>query len=418
MLNKLLAFNRQYELIQPGDRVIAAVSGGADSVALLFSLYLLREKLGIELEAAHFNHNLRGAESDRDEAFVRDLCSRYDVKLHVGSAQVKPGKKGLEAAAREARYAFFSQLSGKIATAHTANDNAETVIMHMVRGTGLKGLGAIAPIRGNLIRPMLMHTRQDVLAFLEEYCLQYITDSSNETDQFLRNRIRHAVMPLLEAENPSLAQNLSAMALRLRQDDEALDSLAQMEQPLSIASLRQMPAALRSRALAAFLRDSGVKEPEAAHISLAEQLVFSENPSAAANLPGGVTIRRQYDLLVKEEKAAPIEGIILSCPGSVELPELGLKIICEFASKPVLTRDAFTVNPKGQMVIRSRQPGDRMRLQGGTRELKKLFIDRKIPAAARTSVPVIADDGGVLGVYGIGANLDRTGDAICIRFEK
>lgn len=418
MLNKLLAFNRQYELIQPGDRVIAAVSGGADSVALLFSLYLLREKLGIELEAAHFNHNLRGAESDRDEAFVRDLCSRYDVKLHVGSAQVKPGKKGLEAAAREARYAFFSQLSGKIATAHTANDNAETVIMHMVRGTGLKGLGAIAPIRGNLIRPMLMHTRQDVLAFLEEYCLQCITDSSNETDQFLRNRIRHAVMPLLEAENPSLAQNLSAMALRLRQDDEALDSLAQMEQPLSVASLRQMPAALRSRALAAFLRDSGVKEPEAAHISLAEQLVFSENPSAAANLPGGVTIRRQYDLLVKEEKAAPIEGIILSCPGSVELPELGLKIICEFASEPVLTRDAFTVNPKGQMVIRSRQPGDRMRLQGGTRELKKLFIDRKIPAAARTSVPVIADDGGVLGVYGIGANLDRTGDAVCIRFEK
>ena len=93
----------------------------------------------------------------------------------------------------------------------------------------------------------------------------------------------------------------------------------------------------------------------------------------------------QYDLLVKEEKAAPIEGIILSCPGSVELPELGLKIICEFASEPVLTRDAFTVNPKGQMVIRSRQPGDRMRLQGGTRELKKLFIDRKIPAAARAS---------------------------------
>ena len=244
MLNKLLAFNRQYELIQPGDRVIAAVSGGADSVALLFSLYLLREKLGIELEAAHFNHNLRGAESDRDEAFVRDLCSRYDVKLHVGSAQVKPGKKGLEAAAREARYAFFSQLSGKIATAHTANDNAETVIMHMVRGTGLKGLGAIAPIRGNVIRPMLMHTRQDVLAFLEEYCLQYITDSSNETDQFLRNRIRHAVMPMLEAENPSLAQNLSAMALRLRQDDEALDSLSQMQTPLSVEALRQMPAAL------------------------------------------------------------------------------------------------------------------------------------------------------------------------------
>lgn len=418
MLNKLLSFNRQYGLIRPGDRVIAAVSGGADSVALLFSLYLLRKKLGIELEAAHFNHHLRGAESDRDEAFVRDLCDRYGIRLHVGSAQVKPGKKGLEAAAREARYAFFSSLSGKIATAHTANDNAETVIMHMVRGTGLKGLGAIAPVRGNLIRPMLMHTRQDVLAFLEEYCLQYVTDSSNDSDQFLRNRIRHGVMPLLEGENPSLAQNLSAMALRLREDDRALDALAKMESPLSVTALRQMPSALRARALAAFLRSSGVKEPEAAHIALAEQLVFSDNPSAAANLPGGVTIRRQYDLLVREEKAAPLEGILLSCPGTAEIPELGVRIVCEFAQGPVLNRDAFTVNPSGQMVIRSRQPGDQMRLQGGTKDLKKLFIDRKIPAAARASIPVIADDTGVLGVYGIGANLDRTGDAVCIRFEK
>ena len=169
MLNKLLTLIRRYEMIQRGDRVICAVSGGADSVALLLAMYLLKDKLGIRLEAAHFNHKLRAEESDRDETFVRQLCDRYDVPLHVGMEAVKPGKKGLEAAARDARYRFFATLDGKIATAHTADDNAETVLMHMVRGTGLKGLGAISPVRENLIRPMLLVTREQVLEFLEEY---------------------------------------------------------------------------------------------------------------------------------------------------------------------------------------------------------------------------------------------------------
>ena len=182
MFESLLTMMRRYEMTQPGDRVVCAVSGGADSVALLFALYLLKEKLGITLEAAHFNHQLRGEESDRDEAFVRELCDRYDIPLHIGSAEVKAGKKGLEAAARDARYGFLCSLSGKSATAHTADDNAETVLMHLVRGTGLKGLGGIMPVNGNLIRPMLTVTRQEVLAFLEEYHVAYVTDSSNQTD--------------------------------------------------------------------------------------------------------------------------------------------------------------------------------------------------------------------------------------------
>jgi len=136
MLNKLLAFIRRYEMIAPGDSVICAVSGGADSVALLFAMYLLKEKLCIRLSAAHFNHRLRGGESDRDEAFVRDFCDRYDIPLFVGGGEVVPGKKGLEAAARDARYAFLKTLPGKIATAHTADDNAETVLLHLVRVRG------------------------------------------------------------------------------------------------------------------------------------------------------------------------------------------------------------------------------------------------------------------------------------------
>ena len=127
MRNKLLEQLRRYDMVRPGDRVICAVSGGADSMALLWAMYLLKEKLQISLEAAHFNHNLRGAESDRDAAFVEDFCRSHGIRCHVGSARVKPGEKGLEAAAREARYAYLQSLPGKIATAHTADDNAETL---------------------------------------------------------------------------------------------------------------------------------------------------------------------------------------------------------------------------------------------------------------------------------------------------
>lgn len=184
MRNKLLRMIRQYDMIMPGDTVVCAVSGGADSVALLFAMYLLRDKLDIRLEAAHFNHHLRGEESDGDEAFVREFCGRYDIPLHVGSAEVRPGKKGLEAAARDARYAFLRSLNGKIATAHTADDNAETVIMRMIRGTGLKGLGAIAPVSGNVIRPMLLINRQEVEKFLLAWGLPHREDSSNASDAF------------------------------------------------------------------------------------------------------------------------------------------------------------------------------------------------------------------------------------------
>jgi len=218
MLDRLLSFLRRYDMLSPGDTVTCAVSGGADSMALLWGLYLLREKLNITVQAAHFNHGLRGAESDRDEAHVKAFCDRFDIPLTVGSGQVVPGKKGLEAAARDARYAFFESLPGRLATAHTADDNAETVLMRLVRGTGLKGLGGIKPVNGNVIRPMLTVTREEVLAFLREYHLDFVEDSSNGTDDFLRNRLRHRVMPLLKEENPRLSQNLSAMAMELRQD--------------------------------------------------------------------------------------------------------------------------------------------------------------------------------------------------------
>ncbi|MBR4863399.1 MAG: tRNA lysidine(34) synthetase TilS [Oscillospiraceae bacterium] len=415
MLNKLGQFIEDHKLLQPGDCVVCAVSGGADSVALLFALYLLKEKLQIKLSAAHFNHHLRGAESDRDEAFVRDLCDRYDIPLQVGSGEVVPGKKGLEAAARDARYGFLKTLPGKIATAHTADDNAETVLMRMVRGTGLKGLGAIAPVNGKLIRPMLTVTRKDVLAFLQEYALSWVEDSSNGEEDFLRNRLRHQVLPLLTAENPRFAENTSALALRLQQDEAAL--AASVPETDHVETLRSLPPALRSRALAAFLERCGVREPEAQHILLAEKLVFSPNPSAKADLPGNVTVARNYGRLVKLAQEEAPEAVQLPCPGTVVFG--GYRISCAPAAS--LAADGYLVQSCGSLTVRSRRAGDAVTLPGGTKSLKKLFIDRKIPADLRETIPVVADDAGVVCVIGVAVNKSRAATrlpAIQIRFEK
>lgn len=419
MQNKLLSMIRQYDMLSPGDSVICAVSGGADSVALLFALYLLKDRLGIRLEAAHFNHRLRGQESDEDEAFVRGLCSQYDIPLHVGTGEVKAGKKGLEAAARDARYGFLLSLDGKIATAHTADDNAETVLMRLIRGTGLKGLGAIAPVSGRVIRPMLLTNRQEVEDFLAVWGLPHREDSSNASDAFLRNRLRHDVMPLLKAENPRLAENLSRMALRLRQDEDFLRQQADWDSLPGVEALKIMPEAIRSRCIEAFLKQNGVPEPEDSHISAVEDILYSDRPSARVNLPGGVTVTRQYDRLEAENGEPVPEPAVVPCPGEVLYGDY--RVTCAPAGEVINTLDTFTVCPVGQVILRPRKSGDVIRLKGGTKSLKKLFIDRKIPAARREQIPVVCDELGVLGVYSIGVHVDRAAGekpGVTIHFEK
>lgn len=395
MLNKLRSFVKEHSLISPGDTVVCAVSGGADSLALLWAMYLLKDEWELNLSAVHFNHHLQPEEPDEDEQFVRDFCAGYGIPLYVGSEHVVAGEKGLEAAARDARYAYFATLPGKIATAHTADDNAETVLMHLVRGTGLKGLGGIAPKRGNLIRPLLSVTRQEILEFLDEYSLSHREDSMNATDFCLRNRLRHHVMPVLKAENPKLSENLSAMALRLRLDEETLSRLSRLDAP-EVEKLRAMSPAIRARALDRFLKEWGIREPEAAHIRLLESLVFSDNPSAKANFPGGITIGRNYGVLeVVPETAVP-----------------ELRYTCSDATEIINAPDTFTVVPVGTVYIRARRSGDAIRLPGGTKSVKKLFIDRKIPAAKRGQIPILCDDMGIIGIPGISVNLDRAAKAL------
>ena len=379
-------------------------------MALLWGLYLLQAELGLTLSAAHFNHHLRGAESDADEAFVREFCQHFDIPLHTASGDVKPGKKGLEAAAREARYAFLKSLPGKIATAHTADDNAETVLMHLVRGSGLKGLGGIAPVNGQLIRPMLNITRRQVEDFLEEYHIAHREDSSNAGDDFLRNRIRHRVMPLLQAENPCLAENVSAMAQRLREDEQVLARLANCEELPSVTQLRELPPAIRNRILERFLCKAGIGEPEAKHIALLENLVFSPKPSAVAQLPFGVRICRNYDRLEVWDPQAPLGTYVLPEAGDMEIPGYRIRIVP--AREIVNTETVFTVQPQGALLLRCRHSGDTIKLSGGTKTVKKLFIDRKIPAQKRLTIPVIVDEKGLLGVYGIGADQTRVADTL------
>ena len=422
MRSEVLDFCRREELFSPGEEVICALSGGADSMAMLWCLHSLQAELDIHVSAAHFNHCLRGADSEGDEEFVRSFCEAQGIVLHTGrgdaAEHARQTGKSIEEAARELRYDYLLSLPcHKLATAHHADDNGETVLQHLLRGSGLRGLLGIPPKREKIVRPLLCVTRERILDYLRQEGLSWREDGSNLEDDCLRNRLRHGVMPLLKAENPSFAVNASQMAMELREDAAALEY---MEELPPVSQLRQMMPAMRSRALAKFLKANGVLEPERSHIRLAEALVFSEKPSAKAMFPGGVQIGREYDRLVLLEQQEVPMPVTLHIGDVLQLPGWGVTVRCVQAEEIINTKEIFTVHGDEEIVLRSRQTGDRMRLNIGTCTLKKLFADRKIPAHRRAFIPVVADAQGVLGVWGIGANVDRLAHclpAMQIRFE-
>ena len=259
---------------------------------------------------------------------------------------------------------------------------------------------------------MLNCTRQQVIAFLEEYHVPFVEDSSNESDTFLRNRLRHHVMPLLKQENPCLAENVSRMAMELREDEAALSEMAAFEELPPVSELRNLSVSVRSRMLERFLKQNGVKEPEREHILLAESLVFSDKPSASGQFPGNVTLCRNYDRLEIARPVAAPETVFLPVDGEALWEAMNLRVCCCPAQEIINTETVFTVRCSGMLMLRSRQSGDEMRLSGGTKSLKKLFIDRKIPAFLRQRMPVVVDETGIVGVYGIGADRGRKADAL------
>ena len=234
MKNKIHEAIKRYNMIRRGDRILAALSGGADSVTLLHYLFIYKDILGITVEAAHVNHMLRGKEADRDELFCRSLCEDMGIKLHVKRADVRKiaKDKGLseELCGRNIRYEFFDEIvnnSGmKIATAHTLSDSIETMIFNLARGTGLKGLCGIPPVRKNIIRPLINCYRSDIENYCKEHNLDYVTDSTNLEDDYSRNFIRHNILPQLKNINIEADKAIGRTIGWLRDDENYLSSMA------------------------------------------------------------------------------------------------------------------------------------------------------------------------------------------------
>ena len=421
------------ELLPPGSSVLCAVSGGADSVCLLS---LAHERGDLTVLCAHYDHGIRGEESRRDADFTAALCRKWDIPLCTERGDV-PGYArehgiGIEEAARALRYAFLERTAAEtgadfIATAHTLDDNAETVLLHLLRGTGLRGLGGIAPRRGRIVRPLLGVSRAEVEAYLRENGIEWVEDSTNATDDYERNRVRHHVLPAMEAVRPGAADRLARMTATLREDEEYLQSLADgflanSGDALPVHELSRLPKSVARRVVRTW---AGVAlSPEQTDAVLA---LSDKSPSAAADVPG-VHIRRENDLLWKGRAEEPVlSERVIPVPGELALPECGLRLTSEETVYGTEIQNSFNTfffscdNICGKLTVGARSEGDSIRLAGreGTHKVKKLLTDAKIPRTRRGALPVLRDEAGILAVYGIGQaqrSLPKSGET-CIRIE-
>lgn len=446
LTQKIAEFAAGHGMFPPEGLVIAAVSGGADSMCLLSALIELSADMGFSVAAAHFNHRLRGSASDEDAAFVARYCADRGIPLFNGAGDVRSYAErhgaGIEEAARTLRYAFFYETVEKagaagIATAHTADDNAETLLFNLLRGAGLKGLGGIPPVRDCVLRPMLTVTRREVLEYLADRCVPYVEDATNKLDIYSRNILRHRVIPVLTALNPRFAEAATKAALLLREDEAYLSGLAAdyiaehgENGALSARDLAGLPRALSGRIIRQFAAE---KLPDvrlgAGHVEDILRLCAADDPSGRISLPGG-TAYREYDRLVfsREFRDGGFLPVTVPVDGVAEIPELGLVVRCRKLAAGDLSADKFPAgeNPPeiekinksfttflfkydsiyGNIVIRPRKTGDKIKLFGtnSTKTLKKLFIEKKIPARRRAMIPVIADDAGILAVRGVGCD--------------
>ena len=436
MKDKLRRFVEENQLISPGDRVTCAVSGGADSMCMLWALYKLRDELQIELNCAHYNHGLRDS-ADRDEAFVRAFCEKFSIPFLCEKGDVNADKlpgESPELAARRLRYDFLRRVSkgGKLATAHTAGDNLETVLLRLCRGTSPRGLGGIPVRRDNIIRPLLFAEREEILRFLAEEGVEYCEDETNAEDFCPRNRIRHSVVPLLRQENPAVAQGVLSLSKTLREEDGFLSRLAcdamnacMTEGGWSCEKLNALDPVLRRRVLFAILAECGLETPALRHCASLSAMVCSADPSARADFPGFAMERRYDALCVSDPAPDALSPTPLLIPGVTHVP--GWTVTClqpHAAEQIVNTPTAFTLRYDllEGCRLRSRLPGDALRLPGGKRSLKRLMIDRKIPVALRANVPVLVAGAGIAAAALIGADvrfLAQPGElAVEISIEK
>jgi tRNA(Ile)-lysidine synthase len=416
---------RRHAMLAGGERVLVAVSGGADSVALLHALRTLAPSLRLALSVLHVDHQLRG-ESARDADFVRALCARLGVACDVARVTVARGSS-LEAQARAARHAALAACAdrvgaSRIAVGHTCDDQAETVLMRFLQGAGPRGLAGIAPVRGRIVRPLLALGRREIVAELEAGGLTWIEDPSNRDLKFFRNRVRHEVLPLLAAAyDGDVVDALNRTAARMREAVAALDARATAELDrlarngvhdavFSRAALGGLPGDLAANVLrlAAARLGSGAPLRAWAHRGL--RRVLADPPARRPFRLGGVTVDVSGDWLrLSSAPPVPLGERPLDVPGRTPLPEIGRVIEARLvaAQDYVLPREpwcaAFDADLlPGPLRVRPRGRGDRLRaFAGGERRLTSLFIDAKVPRWERSRIPVVDAAGEVVWVAGL-----------------
>jgi tRNA(Ile)-lysidine synthase len=436
VLSKIGRFIEDRELIRPGDKVMAGISGGPDSVCLLFALQSLRERFGFELVAIHVNHGLRGAEAEEDQRFVEKLCREWEIPLSCVRCQVRERaereKLTLEEAGRICRYEAFRTEAGKwgcnrIAVGHHGDDQAETMLFHLFRGTGLRGLAGMEPERDGLIRPLLCVERREILSWLSEEGLSWRLDSSNEEDLYTRNRIRHGILALAREQineravghMMETAKELSELERYLKEETgKALTQCVQRkEQGVLIleASFQKLDPLLAGRVIRGCLAETGgLKDVERKHVELVREL-FGRQTGRYLNLPGGRKAVRVY------------EGVYLEA-GKPE-PEAGRQEVCFSLKIPGTCRAGGSIwvfslekRQKDQLIpqktytkwfdydkienypeIRRRRPGDYLEINQAheRKKLKAYLIDQKVPARERGELLMLADGSHIIWVPGM-----------------
>jgi tRNA(Ile)-lysidine synthase len=423
-VSQVLATCRRRRLLAPGDRVLAALSGGPDSSALVAALAALRHSGAIaEVRALHVDHGLRpGSAADADAC--QALCDRLGVPLE--RARVAVGAGNLQAEARRSRYRALRAVARRvgatrIATGHTRTDQAETVLLHLLRGSGARGLSGIPPRRGTVVRPLVDRSRAEVLAFLRAEGLPWLEDPTNRSPRFLRNRVRSEVMPLLGRMGPGLERALARAADLLRDDERALERRAREALPPEGARaearrLRSEPLAVRRRAVRRLWRQARGRRAglSAGHVEAVLGLLRRGRPGRIT-LPDGLEARCAYGVLeIQRRSTAPAPPAELSVPGPGVYPVPGRALRLAVEAAPGAAVD-------WPLRLGPRRAGDRFRPRGGpgSKKLKAWLIDRKVPREARDGLLVLADRSGrVLWLPELGARAEVPGLALRLLREE